>query len=108
MTIGTWTETFKYFRLAVFGAWKQLDAVRPGFMQTWADSPQGKGRGGPLVSMDPNAVSNNNGPLECASGTWHVPSNCSRKSFTYYLRLSCEANGLELGRDVILTDADDA
>ena len=108
VTIGTWTETFKNFRLAVFGAWKQLDAVRPGFMQTWADSPQGQGRGGLLVSMDSNAVSNDNGPLECASGTWHVPAKCSRKSFTRYLRLSCEANGLELGRDVILTDADDA
>ena len=108
VTIGNWTETFKNFRSAVHGAWKQLDAVRPGFMQTWADSPQGHGRNGPRVALDPNAVSNINGPLECASGIWHVPSKCSRKSFTDFLRLSCEANGLELGNDVILADADDA
>ncbi len=108
VTIGDWTESFKYFRGAVFGAWKRLDDVQPGFMQRWADSPQGNGRNGPLVSLDQHAVSNNNGPLECASGTWHVPSNCSRKALTYYLRISCEANGLELGKDVILADADDA
>lgn len=108
VTIGKWTETFNSLRSAVFGAWKQLDAVHPGFMQTWADSPQGHGRNGPRVALDPSAVSNSNGPLECASGIWHVPSNCSRKSFMNFLRLSCEANGLELGKDVILADADDA
>lgn len=108
VTIGNWTETFKNFRSAVHGAWKQLDAVHPGFMQSWADAPQGQGRNGPVVSMDSNAAPNYNGPLECASGTWHVPTNCSRKGLTNFLRLSCEANGLELGKDVILADADDA
>lgn len=108
VTIGNWTETFKNFRSAVLRAWKQLDAVHPGFMQSWADAPQGQGRNGPVVSMDSNVTPNYNGPLECASGIWHVPSNCSRKSYMNFLRLSCEANGLELGKDVILADADDA
>ena len=108
VTIGKWTETFKSFRSAVFGAWKHLDAVHPGFMQRWADSPQGHGRNGPRVSLDQDAVSNSNGPLECVSGIWHVPSHCSRKVHTNFLRLSCEANGLELGKDVILADANDA
>ena len=107
VTIGTWTATFTSLRMAVFGAWQRLDAVRPGFMQTWADSPQGQGRNGPRASLDQDAVSKNNGPLECASGTWHVLANASRNEFTNHLRLSCEANGLELGRDVILADADD-
>ena len=108
VTIGDWSETFKTYRAAVQGAWKHLDTVQPGFMQRWADAPQGQGRSGPVVSMDSNAAPNYNGPLACASGTWHVPSNCSRKTFTNFLRLSCEANGLELGKDVILADADDA
>ena len=108
VTIGNWTETFKSCRSAVLESWKRLDAVRPGFMQRWADSPQGQGRSGPVVSMDSNAAPRNSGPLECASGTWHVRARGSREEFTYCLRLSCEANGLVLGRDVILADADDA
>ena len=108
VTIGTWTETFKTFKSAVFGIWKHLDAVRAGFMQTWADAPQGQGLNGPVVSMDSNAALKTSEPLECASGTWHVPAKFGSKALANYLRLSCEANGLELGKDVILADADDA
>ena len=108
VTMGNWTETFKSFRSAIFGTWKHLDAVRPGFMQTWADAPQGQGRNGPVVSMDSNAAPKNNGPLECASGTWLVPDKYGSERLANYLRLSCEANGLELGKDVILADANDA
>lgn len=108
VTIGNRTEMFKSFRSAVFGAWKQLDAMQPGFMQRWADSPRGRGRGGSIVSLDSSAVSEYHRPLECASGTWHVPAAYDRKTLTKFLRFSCEVNGLELGKDVILTDVDDA
>lgn len=108
VTIGNWTETFNSLRGAVFGAWKQLDAVHRGFMQTWADASRGQGRGRPVVSMDSDAVPQKHRPLKCASGTWYVPGHGSRDMFTSFLRRSCEANGLELGKDVILADADDA
>ena len=108
VTIGNWTETFGSFRGAVFGAWKQLDAVCPGFMQTWANAPRRQRRGGPVVSKDSTAVPKKHRPLECSSGTWHVPGHGGRDAFKNFLRLSCEANGLELGKDVILSDADDA
>ena len=108
VTIGEWTETFNSLRSAVFGAWKQLDTARPGFMQRWADSRREQGLSGSVVSMDSNAVRKSNKPLECASGTWHVPGHGGRKEFANYLRRSCEANGLELGKDVILADANDA
>ena len=39
---------------------------------------------------------------------WHVPGHGSREAFEDYLRHAWEANGLELGNDVILVDADDA
>ena len=99
---------FKTYRAAVLGAWTQLDAAFSGFLRTWAESPQGTGLNGPHLSLDRDAVPDRHAALECASGTWHVPGHCSRKAFTHYLRISCEANGLELGKDVILADADDA
>ena len=38
----------------------------------------------------------------------HVPGHGSREAFEDYLRHACEANGLELGKDVIIAAADAA
>ena len=103
VTIGEWSEKFRTFKAAIYGAWQHLDSVRPGFMEAWADSPHGRSRNRAHVSKSKEDVSlTMSRPLRCASGTWYVPSNYNIANLQRFLRHSCEANGMKFGVDVCI------
>lgn len=103
VTIGEWSGKFRTFKAAIYGAWQHLDSVRPGFMEAWAASPHGRSRHRAHVSKSKEDVSlTMSKPLQCASGTWYVPSNYNIANLQRFLIRSCEANGMKFGVDVCI------
>ena len=100
VTVGVWSETFKTYQGAVFGAWEHIESIRPGFMETWAASPQGH-RGGKLyVSRSAEDVK---APRKCVAGRWYVSTNLNSARLKRLLRLSCEANDVEFDVAVVIS-----
>ncbi len=100
VTVGVWSKTFKTFLDAVFGAWEHIESIRPGFMETWAASPQGHRRGKLYVSRSAEDVK---APRKCVAGRWYVSSHLSSAALERLLRLSCEANDVEFGVAVVIS-----
>lgn len=100
VTVGVWSETFKTYQGAVFGAWEHIESIRPGFMETWAASPQGHGRGKLYVSRSAADVK---APRRCVAGRWYVSTYLNSAGLKRLLRLSCEANDVEFGVAVVIS-----
>lgn len=100
VTVGVWSKTFKTNQDAVFGAWEHIESIRPGFMETWAASPQGHGRGKLYVSRSAEDVK---APRRCVAGRWHVSTYLNSAGLKRLLRLSCEANDVEFGVAVVIS-----
>lgn len=104
VTVGVWSKTFKTFADAVIGAWEHIEGLRPGFMETWAASPHGRGRVNPYVSKSPEGMRE---PSRCVAGTWYVSTHRSSDDLKRLLRLSCEANDVEFGVAVVISKDED-
>ena len=100
VTVGVWSKTFKTFADAVIGAWEHIEGLRPGFMETWAASPQGRGNVNPYVSKSTEGVRE---PSRCVAGSWYVSTHRSSADLKRLLRLSCEANDVEFGVAVVIS-----
>lgn len=100
VTVGVWSDTFKTYQGAVFGAWEHIESIRPGFMETWAASPQGHGRDKLYVSRSAEDVK---APRRCVAGRWYVSTYLNSAGLKRLLRLSCEANDVEFGVAVVIS-----
>lgn len=100
VTVGVWSETFKNFSDAVVGAWEHIESIRPGFMETWAASRQGRGHTKRYVSSSAEDVK---APRKCIAGRWYVSTYLNSANLKRLLRLSCEANGVEFGVAVVIS-----
>lgn len=104
VTVGVWSKTFKTFQGAVFGAWEHIESIRPGFMETWAASRQGRGHTKRYVSSSAEDVK---APRKCIAGRWYVSTYLNSANLKRLLRLSCEANDVEFGVAVVISKDED-